>query len=58
MKSLGWERSAKQIFQVEKVAWDDEESELLRKEKFSQITQKKETENVGKRGDKQLLKCS
>lgn len=41
MSSLGWERSAKQIFQEEKVPWDDEEGELLRKEKCSQITGKK-----------------
>lgn len=40
MSSLCRERSAKQIFQMEKVAWDEKESEL-RKEKFSQITQKK-----------------
>lgn len=42
MKSLGWQRRAKQIFQVEKVARDDEESELLRKEKFSQINRKRD----------------
>lgn len=41
MSSLGWERNAKWLFQVEKVAWDDEESELLRKEESSEIAQKK-----------------
>lgn len=59
MSSLGWERSAKQIFQEEKAAWDDEEGELLRKEKCSRITGKKRLKkSVGKRGGKYLLKCN
>lgn len=53
MKSLGWQRNAKQIFQVEKVAWDDKESELQRerrKEKFSQVTQEKRLKMLEKEG--------